>query len=331
MKKLLLFFGVLALLNSCSTEFDINAPYKETMVIHGLLNPLDSVQYIRISKAFLGEGNALIMAQQPDSFNYADILDVKLERLRNNALLETISLQRDESIPKDDGVFAAPFQVYYKTNRTIFADGSLYRLTVTNRQTGVTATSLTRIVGNISVQHPTASDADFASPFIYTADFIPGENSKVFDMVVRFHYSETDSASNITTFHQVDMNFPDQVAGQNPLNKVDFKIQRADFWPLLGASIPVKAGVVRRVNNLPPGVLPVEYRFIVGTEDLYTYQQLQQPSSGVAQDRPQFTTVENGAGLFSSRLIRSEFRNLNTNTRNAFDTSAYTRNLNFSF
>jgi len=81
MKKLIIFILTLSgIFTSCSTDFEINAPYKETMVIYGLLNTLDTAQYIRISKAYLGEGNALIMAQEPDSINYADILDVKLER-----------------------------------------------------------------------------------------------------------------------------------------------------------------------------------------------------------------------------------------------------------
>src|SRR5204862_7713213 len=75
------------LFDSCSTDFSVEAPYKETMVIYGLLNPdtmNGKVQYIRISKAYLGEGNALIMAQERDSVNYADILDVNLERIDAN-------------------------------------------------------------------------------------------------------------------------------------------------------------------------------------------------------------------------------------------------------
>jgi len=57
-------------INSCKTDFDIIAPYKETTVVYGLLDPDTSVQYIKINKAFLGEGDALVMAQQMDSTNY---------------------------------------------------------------------------------------------------------------------------------------------------------------------------------------------------------------------------------------------------------------------
>src|SRR5215203_7429778 len=89
MKNYILIFFLALMLGSCSTDIETNAPWKETMVVYGFLNPNDAVQYIRISKAYLGEGNALIMAQEADSLYYGDILDVKLERFLNGNLLET--------------------------------------------------------------------------------------------------------------------------------------------------------------------------------------------------------------------------------------------------
>ena len=128
-KRIIFILGFYGIFSSCSTDFEINAPYKETIVVYGLLNTLDTAQFIRISKAYLGEGNALVMAQEPDSINYADILDVKMERWQseNGPVLETFSLQRTDTIPKDEGIFAAPYQVYYRTNHPISDDGSLYQ------------------------------------------------------------------------------------------------------------------------------------------------------------------------------------------------------------
>ena len=51
MKKIFLlsaFAALLGLFNSCSTDFDVAAPYKEIIVINGLLNPLDSVHYVHV-------------------------------------------------------------------------------------------------------------------------------------------------------------------------------------------------------------------------------------------------------------------------------------------
>ncbi len=329
MKKLTIFILTLSgIFSSCSTDFDINAPYKETMVIYGLLNTLDTAQYIRISKAYLGEGNALIMAQQPDSINYADILDVKMERVLDGLVLETFPLYRTDTIPKDDGIFAAPYQVYYRTNHPIADDGSQYRLIVKNNNTGNTATSLTRIVGDVFQDSPIATNVDFSTRFYITVRFRPGDNSKVSDLVIRFHYTETDTLGN-TSQHFVDWNFPEQSYSNAAGTELEFKYFRPDFFELLGNKIPHTPGIVRRIDNLAPGYLPIEFRFIVGSEDLYTYEQLTNPGSGVVQDRPLFTTVENGVGLFTSRLIHSEFRNLSVNTIAALDTSEFTRDLNF--
>lgn len=329
MKKLILSVLIFSgILSSCSTDFEINAPYKETMVIYGLLNTLDTAQFIRISKAYLGEGNALIMAQQSDSINYADVLDVKMQRILNGTVIETFPLQRTDTIPKDSGVFASPYQVYYRTNHPIARDGSLYKLIATNSVTGTVATSTTRIVGDVTQDIPIAPNIDFVSRFFISVRYLPGDNSKVSDLVIRFHYTETDTQG-VVTQKFVDWNFPEQSYLNSGTSDVEFKYFRPDFFEIIGNQIPHVPGVVRRIDNLAPGYLPIEFRFIVGSEDLYTYEQLTRPGTGVVQDRPLFTTVENGVGLFSSRLIHSEFRNLTANTISALDTSSFTRDLNF--
>ena len=96
----------------------MTAPYKEITVVYGLLNTADTVQWIRINKAFLGMGNALVMAQQPDSINYPDILDVKLQEYEGSTLRKTFSLLRDSSIQKEPGVFATVPNILYRTNAT---------------------------------------------------------------------------------------------------------------------------------------------------------------------------------------------------------------------
>ncbi|MBE0652408.1 MAG: hypothetical protein IH594_01340, partial [Bacteroidales bacterium] len=65
MKKLRLIITLLIaflFLEQCSTDFDLNAPYKDIMVVYGLLNQNDSTHYLKINRAFLGEDDALIMA-----------------------------------------------------------------------------------------------------------------------------------------------------------------------------------------------------------------------------------------------------------------------------
>jgi hypothetical protein len=341
MKKIIL-FSIIAgalLFYSCSTDFNITAPYKETMVIYGLLNPdttnnnMNKVQYIRISKAYLGEGNALIMAQQKDSINYADILDVTLQRIDvNGNVAQTFNLQRVDTNVKVPGIFYYPYEVLYKTTTTlnpVVANGSTYKLTVRNNQTGITATSLTSIVGDFDYQNPTTTsqaNLDFTVPTLVDYKFNAADNARVYNLTIRFHYDEVKLSTNETTSKYVDWNLGDHATGGNENTIVYSGVYRPDLYRIVGASIvPADTNLIRR--NI--ATLPLEFIFTAATEDLYTYQQIVQPSLGIVQERPLFTNIENGIGLFTSRYMKSLFKNLNAVSRAAFDTSAYTKNIHF--
>ncbi len=332
MKKIVLYVFLASLfIYGCETDFDVNAPYKEVMVIDGLLNANDSVQSIRISKAFLGEGNALVMAQQADSINYGDVLDVQMQRIFNNSVAQTIILNRSEFSDKDTGVFARKY-VLYKTNQKILQDGSEYKLIVTNRQTGVAATSRTKIVDSlVAGPIPGGDSIDFVAggnaPFIIR--FTPGQNAYYYEMIIRFNYREINPATGLSTAQKVDWYFANPTAFSN--NEVIFSFYKNNLFATIGANVPDKPGFTRRIDSLASGLKPFEIILLEGSEDLNTYIQLQKPATGVVQERPLFTTVENGLGLFTSRYIKTVSRFPKQATVAAFDTSAATMNKNFKF
>ncbi|MBK9627952.1 MAG: hypothetical protein IPO56_09700 [Flavobacteriales bacterium] len=63
MKRTAITFGLAATLCGCSSELDINAPYKDITIVYGLLDSHDPIQFIKVNKAFLGEGDAYVFAQ----------------------------------------------------------------------------------------------------------------------------------------------------------------------------------------------------------------------------------------------------------------------------
>jgi hypothetical protein len=343
MKRILsILFILIALFNGCSTDFDVIAPYKEIMVVDGLLNADDTVQNIRISKAFLGEGNAYVMAKEKDSINYADVLDVSMERLMNNHVQETIVLSRNEKNDKDSGIFAYPFYVLYSTNHVILDDGSEYKIIVKNRQTGVTAYSQTKVVKKIQrvtsplpLPGPAGDSIDLATAGQAPSYIIyePGSNSnaQVFDVIIRFHYREIDPSGNSKQYY-IDFNFPDKNSSVTP-QEINYRFYKYNLFDNIGYNIPDKPGYIRRTDSLSPaGLRPFQYILIEGTEDLQTYAQLQHPSSSsVIDEPPTFTTIVNGLGLFSSRILHSMYYFPNAVTEAAFDTAAATKNKNFKF
>ena len=80
----------------------------------------------------------------------------------------------------------------------------------------------------------------------------------------------------------------------------------SSFFSICKSLIPHKEGseisessVVSRLVNR------VEFLFSVAGDELNTYMEVNEPSSGIVQDKPDYTNIENGIGLFSCRFVRT--------------------------
>ena len=93
------------LFSACSTDFEVIGDWKETMVVYGLLDQAQDTQYIKINKAFLGEGNAFEYAMIKDSTQFVNSLNVTLQRIKNGSVIATYTLTPDNTKPKDPGTF----------------------------------------------------------------------------------------------------------------------------------------------------------------------------------------------------------------------------------
>jgi hypothetical protein len=327
MKKIFLLLFVV-FISSCKTDFDTIAPYKEVMVAYGLLNPNESIQYIRIGKAYLGEGNSLVMAQQSDSINYADILDVKMERTMNN-VTASYPLIRIDSIPKESGVFNS-YQVLYADTNNVLSSAT-YKIIIRNTVTGLTAIGSTGIVGNTrkqdgsdGLENPSTTSIGFTGTQSIYVKFVPGNFSKAYNTTLRFYYLEKDiSGVPYTVSKSFDWNLGDQNLSNNVSDGVTFPFIKRDFF------IAVAAGVLPDPNKRRQMQSGFHIMTTGITEDLYTYISLTNPSGGIAQDRPFYSNVENAIGIFSSRNVRLHNYNISTQSIDSLQTNPNTSNLNF--
>lgn len=121
----------------CETEVDLNAPEKDIWVVYGVLNPEDSVQYIRVSRGYLPEGNALDFAKENDLS--AKGLTVTLSG--DNKTWEAVQV---DDVPKDieDGLFFPTTTLYkFQTEGSLALEaGNTYQLEIL--QPGVDGFSL---------------------------------------------------------------------------------------------------------------------------------------------------------------------------------------------
>lgn len=315
MKNLLYFVSALLFVSSCSTDLNVLADYKETMVVYGLLNQSDTAQYIKINKAFLGLGNALEFAQTYDSINYTNQLTVQLEQWKNDNKTSTITLTRDSSIAKPAGLFSSPKQILYKT-KTALDQNSQYNLIVKNNATQNVATASTVLVNDFLITRPFSATMIFSSPTNkFKLEWTSALNGKVYGVVIRFYYIEEDRLSGVKTPMSVDWNLGNKTSlttAGGEVMSIDFLGE--EFYRFLKSKIVVNPAVKR---YLPTSGSHLDIIFSVGGADLQTFISVSQPSTGIIQEKPQFTNIKNGYGVFSARYTKYFNANNNPNLLNA--------------
>ena len=306
MKYLLLLLSLFtALFFGCKTDFEVNAPWKETTVIFGLLDQTQKVQMIKINKAFLGEGDANQFAQNPDSTNYdPNDLEVKLFQLKNGILENTFLLHDSVIEGKKPGDFSTQKNIVYVTYAKLDSS-KIYKLEVTNLKSGNSVTATTPLLERVRYTKPSNTYFSFvvtpstpSSNGAYTdlvTSWVSKANAKTYQTNLRFYYNEKDLLLNQTTEKYVDwLQLAKQSTGIEGGEPMTQNISGQGFYQLLQNEIPENPNVVRHAGRFV-------FTMTVGSDDLNNYINVNTPSGDLNQDKPIYTNVENGLGIFSSR------------------------------
>jgi hypothetical protein len=330
MKKLLLISLLsLILFSTCKTDFEINSEWKDIMVVYGLLNQNDSIHYIKINKAFLGEDNAMTMAQNPDSSSYGNNLEVWVEEWINNSQNFIWYLDTTTIYNKESGTFYSPKQIVYKFNSTSHPlnEDAEYRLYIKNKTTGKLVSSVTPLVHSFSIEKPTAMQtAVFHATNPYAVIWYSGVNGKRYQVVIRFNYWEQNIITGDSVKKYVDWNIgsykSESIEGGEKLSTTYYG---NTFFQYLGNVIGYTPDVVRHVvspNN-------VNFIFSVAADDFSTYMEVNAPSTGVLQEKPEYTNINNGYGIFSSRFMIDRPLPMHPTSLDSLIHGVYTKDLNF--
>ncbi len=281
-------------LSSCDNEVDVNADWKEILVVYGLLDPLDSVQYIKINKAFLNENqNALQVAKNPDSLF---IKDARVTLLHINSG-KIITLQRVDETIKEPGIFAQTPNYLYKTTEPIL-ENEPYKLFVESGLTGQRIEAVTWTLRKARIEAPFKSSNpvfSLGAKFIVIS-YVPGWNSYAYDIKMRVKVDEFNKADTAflrtrTLTWNVITNY---VVPRNTTAAVLHQIERESFMQFLASSLDSSKTIVRRFKNIS-----VEY--YGGSQNLIDYISVNEPSIGIVQKTAEYSNIEGGMGLFGSR------------------------------
>jgi hypothetical protein len=325
---------------SCSTELDINGNKKDVMVVYGILDASSQYQYIKINRAFLGEGNALEYAQIPDSTLYPYLLDVKLDVLNasGNSVL-TSPLDVDTvNIWKDGGVFFSGLQPYYRIkmrdysvnysgDTTWLNPNYTYKLTISDPVTGNIYESEAPGLGNLSITTPSSwvANVTFDQDQTSSIKFSSISNGKLYDGKITIHYYEIYDSNPGDTIEKTIVWELGSIKSSTIDGDEDLNINYSNwtFFDMLAANIEVRDDVTRYMGY-------VDFYVTVGAEDLSTYIDVNQPSNSIIQERPSFSNISNGIGLFSSKYTYSHKNiKINYETLVMLPTHSNTANLRF--
>ncbi len=302
-KTILFFIALIAVCNiSCNNDLKILAPYKNITVVYGLMDQNDSVHYFRINKAFEGSGNAYEMAKQYDSIYYpVGLISAVLEdsSTTTNSIVATYKLDTTTAIPLGPGTFPYPKQLLYYSKAQLNPN-DYFNLIITNTKTGQKITGSTSLLSDVnlgSFVNGTMINISNNSAVPTTLSWNSVFNGRIYQMTIRFFYSETYQSNR--TSHFLDWIFPSQtsstLAGQESLI---YTFTAIDLYDLIASSMKPELGVTRTADS-------VQVIFTTGSDDLNTYVQLSQPPTGINQDVPSFSDIKNAVGLYTSRHVQT--------------------------
>jgi hypothetical protein len=319
--------------NRCSTDFELTSDWKDITIVYGILNYTDTAIYVKVNKAYLDKKtSALVQAQIPDS-NYYNNISVTLTEINNNGVItNTFTMTKvdgnEEGFAKESGVFPQSPNYLYKVKYSPKTDHT-YKVSV-NKGDGNETTASTAIVNDIVVIRPTPSISISMLPgntATTTASWKNPKNAKFYGLTVRINYTEFPNiAPQDSTKKSIEWKIFDEYLPDIPDagTTVEYKIFTQGLYDVMAQLIPVNPNVTRKLR-------PAEFIFASGAPDLYTYIQVVKAKEGITQGQiqPDFTNVNNGLGLFTSRTFKTSTAILKPSTIDSVACNKMTKSLRF--
>jgi hypothetical protein len=327
---LFLILPLLLITWSCEENFDVNAPYKDITIVFGLLDPGEDTVFLKINKAFLGDGNVLEMAKIEDSSIYVTGLQATIEEWENGGLIKSYPLDTITIKNKEEGTFYNPYQIiYYTTYEPATSREYRLKVEVNNRE----VTAVTNLVNDFSITKPNSGSQ--------TVQFKKGNEGEIawssakygkrYEVVIRINYKEVLFDSPDTIFKYIDWGMGTKKSASDKGGEdMVIKYSNDGFYNILHDQVPyddpaVEENVRERYTN------SVDFIIAVAADDLNIYMEVNEPSNSIVQERPEFSNVSNGMGIFSSRFKNMRTKKIALVTIATIKTDPLTKDLKFAY
>lgn len=344
----LLATAALVILTGCSTDLDINAPYKDSTVVYALFNMREDTHYVKINKAFLGEGNALTYAQIADSNEYAaeDIELARVIQYTNGNPVDSFELQPITINNRVPGTFYAPQQrLYYFAGQQQFlpVTGLAVYLNPTSeyqvklRVKGNNITAKTNVVNDFTIQtidqdttanlnanrvnFRNATDTDYGQ---YEFNWTSRLNGKRYEVAWRFRYDEVRGQDTVRGLSFTQKMGTKTAANSSQSEPMSLFLAGETFYSTIAGRIPVNPAVDKRIFQ------GLDFLVSVANDEFDTFLTLSEPVSGIIEERPAYTNATGAFGIVAGRYTKNVIgKRLNANSLRELIEGPYTAQLRF--
>lgn len=296
---------------SCKNSLNVLAPYKDVTVVYALIDQNADTNYIRINKGFEGNGNAVTMAKQYDSIYYpvSNINAVLEDSNPANGKVVNIKLDTTTTKPLGAGVFSYPKQLLYYTT-AILNTSDYYNILIVNNKTGKVVRGSTSLLQDAEITTPGNFEAN---KIFYLSDqsntptqfgWNSSPNGRIYQLTLLFYYDNQTASGPRVLQPPLQLVFAEQtattIAGGEAMV---YNLTHQQLFSLIATSLQPEQNVTRYADSL--GVI-----FTTGSDDMNTYIQLSQPRTGINQDVPSYSDVENGIGLYTARHVQTFYKQI---------------------
>ena len=314
MRKLLLSISIILsviVLNSCDNTVNIFADGEEVTAVYGYLDVDTDTNYVKITKSFTG--NAVDLAPNYSASNYDYKLDVRLigKFASSPGFVKTVMLDTTSVFkPYDpEGMFYSGVDqvLYYTTEKLL--ENEEYQLVIT-RKDGEVVKSKVKTICNSTIKKPTYI-VSFESPITSKIEWRSNTFNQLaayYEVIGYFHYKQIDPGQTDTTYHTMKWTFGSG-AGESMYNSSTMNMF-ANYTPTAFYSrLAADANIANNTSTYTRRFVDCFEIVITSTGDeLYNYILIQNSGSAI-MDTPEFTNIENGVGIFSSRAVcRKKFK-----------------------
>lgn len=307
----------------CSNKVEVIGVWKEIPVVYGVINYKDSINYIRIERAYLPPNqSAFEVAKIPDSL-YFDTADIHVNLyyyengnrfLFGGQQLERVNLA-DEGIARDSGTFAHSPSYAYKTNIQGKRD---MELEIVNRKTGKTYKAFAEKVDaeNTSLFTTPSYSKVPNKPLawrgvnqqgqevynVLTVEMSGNGFAAIYDYKFRFHYKEyeVDNLNNPIASTVVEKSIDWRAASDfTPIvsNQTKKNINGESFYRFIGNKLSDVTGTnIRRCAG------PMEVIVDGASQSLKNYILARQANEGFVgglHPSAPYSNIEGGYGVFA--------------------------------